>query len=72
MEKYEYLLVKSKEIWEESIAGGGYKKKDPQSDAAPPSKVMTNNNVAVNSNAVKPDSSQSGRRATQNGFTKGN
>jgi hypothetical protein len=29
MEKYDYLLIKSKEIWEESIAGGGYKKKDP-------------------------------------------
>lgn len=74
MEKYEYLLAKSKEIWEESIAGGGYKKKDAQSDAAPPSKpgVMTNNNVAGNSNAVKPGSSQSGRRATQNGFNKGN
>ena len=57
MEKYEYLLAKSKEIWEESIAGGGYKKKDSQSDAAPPSKVMTNNNVAVNSTAVKPGSS---------------
>ena len=28
MEKYEYLLQKSKEIWEESIAGGGYKKKE--------------------------------------------
>jgi hypothetical protein len=35
MEKYEYLLVKSKEIWEESIAGGGYKKKEVQGDAAP-------------------------------------
>lgn len=28
MEKYEFLLAKSKEIWEESIAGGGYKKRD--------------------------------------------
>lgn len=28
MEKYDYLLAKSKEIWEESIAGGGYKKRD--------------------------------------------
>jgi hypothetical protein len=28
MEKYEFLLAKSKEIWEESIAGGGYKRKD--------------------------------------------
>ena len=27
MNKYEYLLIKAKEIWEESIAGGGYKKK---------------------------------------------
>jgi hypothetical protein len=24
MDKYEFLLAKSKEIWEESIAGGGY------------------------------------------------
>jgi hypothetical protein len=30
MDKYEYLLARSKEIWEESIAGGGYvKRKDP-------------------------------------------
>jgi len=30
MDKYEFLLAKSKEIWEESIAGGGYiKRKDP-------------------------------------------
>lgn len=59
MEKYDYLLIKSKEIWEESIAGGGYKKKDPQSEPAPPSKpgVMTNNNVAVNANPAKPGSS---------------
>lgn len=35
MEKYDFLLAKSKEIWEESIAGGGYKKKEPQGDAAP-------------------------------------
>jgi len=29
MDRYDYLLIKSKEIWEESIAGGGYvKKKD--------------------------------------------
>ncbi len=27
MDKYEYLLSKSKEIWEESIAGGGYIKR---------------------------------------------
>lgn len=59
MEKYDYLLAKSKEIWEESIAGGGYKKKDPQStEPAPPSKVMANNNVAVNQVAgAKPGSS---------------
>jgi hypothetical protein len=24
MEKYDLLLLKSKEIWEESISGGGY------------------------------------------------
>ena len=36
MDKYEFLLAKSKEIWEESIAGGGYKKKvqDPESTPA--------------------------------------
>jgi hypothetical protein len=30
MTKYEYLLLKSKEAWEESISGGGYvnKKKE--------------------------------------------
>lgn len=29
MDKYDFLLAKSKEIWEESIAGGGYiKRKD--------------------------------------------
>jgi hypothetical protein len=27
MDKYELLLYKSKEIWEESISGGGYVKK---------------------------------------------
>lgn len=27
MDKYDYLLAKSKEIWEESIAGGGYIKR---------------------------------------------
>lgn len=36
MDKYEYLLAKSKEIWEESIAGGGYKRKDnANGDSAP-------------------------------------
>lgn len=36
MERYEFLLLKSKEIWEESIAGGGYKRnKDTQGDQAP-------------------------------------
>ena len=30
MDKYDFLLAKSKEIWEESIAGGGYKKRDNQ------------------------------------------
>ena len=30
MDKYDTLLIKSKEIWEESISGGGYlaKKKE--------------------------------------------
>lgn len=36
MDKYDFLLAKSKEIWEESIAGGGYiKKKDPQTNDPP-------------------------------------
>ncbi len=36
MDKYEFLLAKSKEIWEESIAGGGYiKRKDNNKDEAP-------------------------------------
>jgi RecG-like helicase len=48
MEKYEYLLAKSKEIWEESIAGGGYKKKDTEPSNMQKPGVMTNNNVAVN------------------------
>jgi hypothetical protein len=30
MDKYDYLLSKSKEIWEESIAGGGYIKRKDQ------------------------------------------
>lgn len=59
MEKYDFLMIKSKEIWEESIAGGGYKKRDTAVEATPASKhpgVMTNNNVAVNIGA-KPGSS---------------
>jgi hypothetical protein len=32
MERYDYLLVKSKEIWEESIAGGGYSRKKDKDD----------------------------------------
>jgi hypothetical protein len=36
MDKYDYLLAKSKEIWEESIAGGGYiKRKEAQSSDPP-------------------------------------
>jgi hypothetical protein len=35
MDKYEYLLAKSKEIWEESISGGGYIKRKDQKDAIP-------------------------------------
>ena len=36
MDKYEFLLAKSKEIWEESIAGGGYiKRKDPATSDPP-------------------------------------
>ena len=33
MDKYEFLLAKSKEIWEESIAGGGYVKRKDNKDA---------------------------------------
>ena len=32
MDKYEFLLAKSKEIWEESIAGGGYVKRKDNKD----------------------------------------
>jgi hypothetical protein len=36
MDKYDYLLAKSKEIWEESIAGSGYiKRKEAQSNDPP-------------------------------------
>ena len=49
MDRYDFLLIKAKEIWEESIAGGGYKKKDVGDTA--PSKP-----------AIKPGSSQSNRR----------
>ncbi len=38
MEKYEMLLAKSKEIWEESIAGGGYKKKVEAAGDSTPAK----------------------------------
>ena len=27
MERYDSLIIKSKEIWEESISGGGYQRK---------------------------------------------
>jgi hypothetical protein len=37
MDKYEYLLAKSKEIWEESISGGGYvKRKEAKEGQEPP------------------------------------
>ncbi len=36
MDKYDFLLAKSKEIWEESIAGGGYiKRKEAQNNDPP-------------------------------------
>lgn len=35
MDKYEVLLAKSKEIWEESIAGGGYIKRKDKEDGQP-------------------------------------
>ena len=35
MDKYELLLAKSKEIWEESIAGGGYVKRKDKDDGQP-------------------------------------
>ena len=50
MDKYDYLLIKSKEVWEESIAGGGYKKKDSQGDAAPSAKPSTYNNNGHSNN----------------------
>ncbi len=35
MDKYEFLLAKSKEIWEESIAGGGYIKRKENKEEQP-------------------------------------
>ena len=35
MDKYELLLSKSKEIWEESIAGGVYIKRKEKEDGQP-------------------------------------
>ena len=35
MDKYEFLLAKSKEIWEESIAGGGYIKRKDKDEQQP-------------------------------------
>lgn len=45
MDRYDTLLVKSKEIWEESISGGGYvaKKKEPLPDAKSVSSSLNNN-----------------------------
>ena len=76
MDKYEFLLLRSKEIWEESIAGGGYKKKDKEGEAimykpAPPgagglpSSIVQATGVPSN----KPSSSSSSRK-TQNSFNK--
>lgn len=40
MDKYDSLLLKSKEIWEESIGGGGYvKKREPEPQAQKDVKV---------------------------------
>lgn len=43
MQKYDMLIGKSKEIWEESISGGGYaaKKKEP----LPETKSISSNNT---------------------------
>ncbi|CDW87803.1 tubulin-tyrosine ligase family protein [Stylonychia lemnae] len=59
MEKYDLLLVKSKEIWEESISGGGYVAKKKES--LPETKSISS------SGTNKPGSSQ-GLRKTSNNF----
>ena len=55
MEKYESLLIKSKDVWEESISGGGYtqKKKDKEQDLAEKIQTKQPSSTSVN----KPTSS---------------
>lgn len=61
MDKYEFLLAKSKEIWEESIAGGGYKKKVQDPEMTP--QYKPNQPPAQLATAVaKPTSSSSNRK----------
>lgn len=49
MEKYDALLHKSKEIWEESISGGGYVAKKKEL-SLPETKSISSNNTAAGSN----------------------
>lgn len=66
MDKYEYLLIKSKEIWEESIAGGGYKKKD-SADAPPAKPTAIISTKDMNANVYIPNA-----QATSSGFMASN
>jgi len=60
MDKYDLMLAKSKEIWEESISGGGYAAK--KKEAFPETKSVTSS-----TGTNKPSSSQ-GLRKTSNNF----
>lgn len=71
MQRYEELLVKSKEIWEESIAGGGYAKKkekeetndkqhadnQKQTGSKKESSTLTAMSASTNPTSAKPSSS---------------
>lgn len=66
MAKYQLLLARSKEVWEESISGGGYSKKkgaDPPAADVQSQKSITAGATTSN----KPNSSQ-GMRKTQQSF----
>jgi hypothetical protein len=73
MQKYDGLLTISKQIWDESTAGGGYtyKKKEMEGNSAismHSSDKFTNKSTSLNNNktAAKPSSSQSMRKSNTN------
>lgn len=72
MQKYDGLLTISKQIWDESVAGGGYtyKKKEMEGSSAitmHSSDKFTNKSTSLNNNkAGKPTSSQSMRKSNTN------